>query len=49
MSEETKEQIEVALRFLGINADAEDCDICEDGTVYWNLTVVLPRGSVKPE
>jgi hypothetical protein len=40
------EEVEAALRFIGIDAGPDDCDICEDGSVWCGLTEVLPRGSV---
>gem|GEM_PF-2228758 len=44
----SNEKIEKALRFFGINEAPEDCDICEDGSVYHGLTQILPAGSVAP-
>jgi hypothetical protein len=36
------EQVLSGLRWLGIDATPEDCDYCEDGSVYYGLTQVLP-------
>ena len=47
MNNEQREQIEKALAWLGVDASvADDCDICEDGSVYYGLIQVLPKGSI---
>jgi hypothetical protein len=33
---------------IGSGVDPDDCDICEDGSVYYGLTMILPRGSMEP-
>ena len=38
--------IEAGLRWLGIEADPSDCDVCEDGSVWYGLVQVLPKGSI---
>jgi len=40
------EEIREALTLIGIEGDPDDCDICEDGSVWWGLTEVMPKGSV---
>jgi hypothetical protein len=49
MTNGTKEKIDQALTFFGIIAKAEDCDVCEDGSVWRGLFQVLPVRSVQPE
>jgi hypothetical protein len=46
MSVESNREIEESLIFLGIDAHPDECDFCEDGSVYYGLTEVLPKGSV---
>lgn len=37
-------EIADALHWFGIDASSRDCDICEDGSVYYGLTKILePR------
>ena len=43
------EVVAAALWVKGIDVEFEDCDVCEDGSVYHGLTQILPRGSVYPE
>jgi len=40
--------IEQSLLWFGIDGTPDECDICEDGSVYYGLTQILPRGSVEP-
>ncbi len=41
--------IREALQFFGIDyADPCDCDILENGAVYFGLTEILPIGSLYP-
>jgi hypothetical protein len=45
-----REELIAALEWvIGPGHDPDDCDICEDGSVYHGLTMILPRGSVHPE
>lgn len=46
MTIETEMMIEESLIFLGFEVHPEECDICEDGSVYYGLTQILPKGSV---
>lgn len=43
---EAIEKIQRALRHFGIEGDVEGCDVCTDGSVYWGLVMILPKGSV---
>ena len=49
MTIETEIQIEEALIFIGIEVHPDECDICEDGSVYYGLTQILPPGSIYEE
>jgi hypothetical protein len=40
------EKIKRALSHFGIEAKVEDCDVCTDGSVWWGLVMILPKGSV---
>jgi hypothetical protein len=40
------EIIASALFWMGIEASPEECDICEDGSVYYGLIQILPKGSL---
>jgi hypothetical protein len=46
MNNEQRDYVEKMLRWIGIDASADDCDICEDGSVYYSLIQVLPKGSI---
>jgi hypothetical protein len=47
MTVETNDLIVEALRWIVFfDSVPDDCDICEDGSVYHGLTMILPRGSV---
>ena len=47
---DVREEILGALEWFGEgHADPDDCDICEDGSVYYGLTQILPPGSIQPE
>jgi len=37
-----------ALEWMGIDAHPADCDVCTDGTVWYGLVMILPKGSVFP-
>jgi hypothetical protein len=44
------EKIMRGLRFLGYGEiEPDECDVCEDGSVWFGLMQVLPKGSVEPE
>jgi hypothetical protein len=42
------DKIKDALKWIGIDAMPADCDVCTDGSVYWGLVMILPKGSVYP-
>ena len=35
-----------ALAWFGIDADVADCNVCEDGSVWYGLVQILPKGSL---
>lgn len=39
----TNEEIKSALLWFGIVANVDDCDRCEDGSVWFGLTQILPK------
>lgn len=38
--------IAASLQGLGIDADVDDCDVCEDGSVWYGFVQILPKGAV---
>lgn len=40
------EEIEAALQWFGIEACPADCDYGSDGSVWYGLTEILPKGSL---
>ena len=49
MTIEQEMRIDESLIFLGFEVHPNECDICEDGSVYYGLTQILPKGSVFTE
>ena len=49
MTIDQEREIDLALIFLGFEVHPEECDICEDGSVYYGLTQILPPGSIYEE
>jgi hypothetical protein len=51
MFEKDIAKIAEGLDWLGYGDDANptDCDICDDGSVYYGLVQILPKGSVDPD
>ena len=35
------EQVAIALKWFGIDAEPCECDFCEDGSVYFGLTKII--------
>ena len=40
------DKMQAGLKFLGVDAPPEDCDVCEDGSVWYGLVQILPRGGI---
>ena len=40
------DDIQEWLDWFGIDASPSDYDVCEDGSVYYGLTMIAPKGTV---
>ena len=48
MTLEAYDRLKGSLEWFGIDDEPSACDVCENGSAWYALTQILPKGSLDP-